>query len=354
MEKTCTLWGNKRYNALAPALRRQFGGKIVKVGLDAGHSCPNRDGSLGTEGCLFCSPHGSGDFAGDARHSISEQFDTVRQRTLKKWPRARYIAYFQSYTSTYGDPDRLADLLRQTQLLPDVVGTVLSTRPDCLGDDILHVLTQEELKPLWIELGLQSVHNTSLKIMNRGHDFARFTDALEHLNARRIPVCAHIILGLPWESRDQMMETGRQVAALPLQGVKIHSLYIVKGSPLARLYDTQWERNTEHQAWCLLSRHEYVTLTADILEILPPDFLIHRLTGDGRYKDVIAPEWTLAKWELLNAIDKELENRNSWQGKSYTFSCQSSQPYPPKSSEQPSPHPGKANIEAGEGFCRRR
>ena len=310
-----TQWGGKRYNALGPALRRQFGAKIVKVGLNAGHSCPNRDGAIGTGGCLFCSPQGSGEFAGDCHMSIAEQFAQVRRRTLRKWPHARYIAYFQSYTSTYGDPDRLAQLLAEAKLLPDVVGTVLSTRPDCLGDDIMRVLTKASTKPLWIELGLQSVHDASLKIINRGHDYVCFTHALERLNTCHIPVCAHIILGLPWESSEMMLDTGRRIAHLPLQGVKIHALYVVKGSPLERLWEKREGRaDFLDDSWRLLSRLEYIALAADILEMLPPDMLIHRLTGDGRYRDVVAPDWTLAKWELLNAIDTEMEQRHSWQG----------------------------------------
>ena len=293
-------------------MRRRFGGKIVKVSLDAGNSCPNRDGSVGTGGCLFCSPRGSGDFAGDACVGIAEQFTQVRRRTLKKWPQARYIAYFQSYTSTHGDPDRLAALVREARCLPDVVGVVLATRPDCLGDGVMRVLTDPLTKPLWLELGLQSVHDDSLRLMNRGHDFACFAEALERLNAHDIPVCAHVVMGLPWEDRAMMLETGRRIARMPLQGVKIHSLYIVKGSSLGRM----WEGGGFPGSWRLLSRREYVDLIVEILEVLPPEFLVHRLTGDGRYRDVLAPDWTLAKWELLNAVDRELERRGSWQGRS--------------------------------------
>ncbi|MCL1791070.1 MAG: TIGR01212 family radical SAM protein [Peptococcaceae bacterium] len=345
------LWGGKRYNALAAHLRRQFGNKIVKVGLDAGCSCPNRDGNVGTGGCLFCSPRGSGDFAGDSRAGIAEQYEEVRRRTLVKWPQARYIAYFQSYTSTYGDPARLARLMREASLLPDVVGTVLATRPDCLGDEVMEVLTNPLTTPLWLEIGLQTIHDSSLEIMNRGHDFACFLNALERLKPYNIPVCAHIVLGLPWETRGMMIETARRVALLPLQGVKIHALYIIKGSELGRIWQRRKEsssfgvdvedgykggeggdrragegrdgdgRDGEEKgqvvwedSWKLLSRQEYVELAADVLEILPAHFIIHRLTGDGRYKDVMAPTWTLAKWELLNAIDREMERRGSRQG----------------------------------------
>jgi radical SAM superfamily enzyme len=293
---------------------------------------------VGTGGCLFCSPGGSGDFAGDGHVGIAGQFADVRRRTLKKWPYARYIAYFQSYTSTYGDPDRLAALVREAKCLPDVVGTVLSTRPDCLGDDVMAVLAEPATRPLWLEVGLQSIHDASLVTMNRGHDFPCFLDALERLRGHDIPVCAHIIMGLPWETREMMLETARRVAQMPLQGIKIHALYIVKGSPLGRIWEEReegeegeeggvgaiWDGRGERGAgshiphptapFSLLSRQEYVELIADILEIMPQEFLIHRLTGDGRYRDVLAPAWTLAKWEVLNAIDREMEKRGSWQG----------------------------------------
>lgn len=297
----------KRYYTLNQHLREQFGEKVIKVSLDAGLSCPNRDGTLGSGGCVFCSEKGSGDFAGDRRLSIPDQFAQVRGRTLLKWPKAKYIAYFQSFTGTYGRAEKLQEFYEEALRQEGVVGLSISTRPDCLSEEILAVLEQlQEKTTLWVELGLQSAQDRSLAWINRGHDYACFVEGLHKLRQRNISVCAHIILGLPTESREDMMDTARKVASLDLQGIKIHSLHVLKGTPLARRY--------ELEPFTLLSMEEYIGLVADILEILPPDRIIHRLMGDGPAQDVIAPAWTLRKWEVLNGIDAEMERRGSVQG----------------------------------------
>lgn len=300
----------KRYNALNDHLRQQFGEKVIKVSLNAGLSCPNRDGALSHGGCIFCSELGSGDFAGHKGQTIAEQFRQVRARTLEKWPKAKYIAYFQSFSGTYGPPDYLESLYREALEQPDVVGIAVSTRPDCLSDDILSVLERlNQQSYLWVELGLQSIHAHSLAWMNRGHDFACFVDGLNKLRHRGIAVCAHIILGLPCESKAEMMQTAHAVSKLPVQGIKLHSLHILERTPLAGLY--------RRQELTLLSKDEYIALVADILEILPPQMVIHRLMGDGPAADVLAPDWTRRKWEVLNAIDREMERRKSCQGEKY-------------------------------------
>jgi radical SAM protein (TIGR01212 family) len=282
-------------------------GKGHKVALDAGLSCPNRDGTLSFGGCIFCSEKGSGDFAGERGFSIQEQFKQVRARTLKKWTKAKYIAYFQSFTGTYGPVDYLKQLYEEALEQEGVVGLSISTRPDCLSEEILAVLADINKKTyLWIELGLQSIHTKTLEWINRGHDFSCFTRAVDKLRQRDIRVCAHIILGLPCESRQEMVETAKTAAKLPIQGMKIHSLHILRGTPLADIYDQERFR--------LLTLEEYIMLVADILEILPEELIIHRLMGDGPAKDVIAPEWTRLKWEVLNGIDQEMAKRNSRQG----------------------------------------
>ena len=301
---------DKRYFTLNQHLRQVFGTKVIKVSLDAGLSCPNRDGTLSYGGCIFCSEKGSGDFAGDRGLAIDEQFAQVRQRTVKKWPKAKYIAYFQSFTATYGPVDYLKNLYEEALNLDDVVGLSISTRPDCLNEEILTVLADLNRKTyLWVELGLQSIHSKSLEWMNRGHDYHCFQQGLAQLRQRNIRVCAHVILGLPCESPAEMLKTAQTVAYEDIQGIKLHSLHILRGTRLASLY--------EKEKFELLSKEQYIDLVADILEILPPDLIIHRLMGDGPAKDVIAPEWTRRKWEILNGIDQEMARRNSFQGSKY-------------------------------------
>jgi radical SAM protein (TIGR01212 family) len=302
---------SKRYRSLNDHLRETFNDKIIKVALDAGLSCPNRDGAISRGGCIFCSEKGSGDFAGSRNLSIKEQFAEVRQRTLKKWPKAKYIGYFQSFSGTYGSPQMLSALYEEALRQEGVVGLSVSTRPDCLPPEILNILDELNKKTyLWVELGAQSVHAHSLSWMNRGHDFRCFREAFESLRERNIRVCAHIIMGLPCESREEMMETAMAMAELQVQGIKIHSLHILEGTRLAQLYRQGGLR--------LLGMEEYISLVADILEILPEDMIIHRLMGDGPADLVLAPQWTRRKWEVLNGIDRELERRDSRQGKFFS------------------------------------
>ncbi|KUO63106.1 MAG: radical SAM protein [Gracilibacter sp. BRH_c7a] len=300
----------KRYYTLNQHLREVFREKVIKVSLDAGLSCPNRDGTLSYGGCIFCSEKGSGDFAGQRGFPIKEQFDQVRARTLTKWPNAKYIAYFQSFSGTYGSPNYLKELYEEALRQEGVVGLSISTRPDCLSDEILDILEDLNKRTyLWLELGVQSIHAKTLKWMNRGHDFDCFKEALSELRQRNIRVCAHIILGLPYENREEMLSTAKSLAGLSLQGIKIHSLHILKGTRLADSF--------LQEGFSLLTMDEYIILVSDILEILPPDIIIHRLMGDGPSSDVIAPEWTRKKWEVLNGIDREMERRNSCQGSKF-------------------------------------
>jgi len=298
----------KRYHTFNEQLRERFGGKIFKVSLDAGFTCPNRDGTLGSGGCVYCSARGSGDFAGDQRASIPDQFIEVKERMKKKWPSAQYIAYFQAYTNTYAKLERLREVYEAALAEDNVVGLSISTRPDCLPEDVLDYL--EELNQrtyLWVELGLQSIHGKTMDWIGRGHDCAQFLKGLEQLHARGIRVCAHIILGLPGETNVEMMETAQAVAQMPLQGIKIHLLHVLRGTPLATIYqDNPFE---------LMTKEDYVSLVVDILEVLPSEMVIHRLTGDGPPDDLIGPLWSRKKWEVLNAIDAELVRRESWQGK---------------------------------------
>lgn len=297
----------KRYNTLNKHLRSIFGQKVIKVSLDAGLSCPNRDGTLSYGGCVFCSEKGSGDFAGTRGFSIEEQFAQVVARTEKKWPKAKYLAYFQSFTGTFGPADYLKQIYEEALNQEGVVGLSISTRPDCLPEEILNILEELNNKTyLWVELGVQSVHSKTLRWLNRGHDYACVVKAVEKLRERNIKVCAHLILGMPCETREEMLFTAETVGKLPIQGVKLHSLHILARTPLADLY--------ARERFKLLTMEEYIRLVADILEVLPPEIIIHRLMGDGPLKDVIAPSWTRRKWEVLNGIDAEMAKRNSRQG----------------------------------------
>ncbi len=298
----------KRYVTFNEHLRERFGEKVFKVSLDGGFTCPNRDGTLGRKGCIYCSERGSGDFAGRQELSIHDQFSEVKERMKKKWPKAKYLAYFQAFTNTYAPIERLRELYEDSLKQEGVVGLSISTRPDCLSDEVINYL--EELNQrtyLWVELGLQSIHDRTLEFIGRGHDYEQFLRGLERLHSRGIRVCAHIILGLPGESKEEMMETASAVADLPLQGLKIHLLHVLKGTPLAAFYQVH--------PFELMTKEDYVSLVVDILEILPPQMIIHRLTGDGPPDDLIGPLWSRKKWEVLNAIDAKLIERDTWQGK---------------------------------------
>lgn len=302
--------GEKRYYTFNRHLRDTFGGKVFKVSLDAGFTCPNRDGTKGWGGCIYCSPRGSGDFAGAVTHSIEQQFSEVKERMQKKWPKALYLAYFQAYTNTYAPVSELRKLYEEALRQEGVVGISLATRPDCLPEEVLDYLEELNNKTyLWVELGLQSIHDRTMEWVKRGHSYAEFLEGVAALHARGIRICVHIILGFPGETYEDMMATARAVAALPVQGVKIHLLHVLKGTPLAKLF--------QKEPFPLLTIEEYVSLAADILEILPPGMIIHRLTGDGPPDDLIAPLWSRKKWEVLNAIDQELVNRDTWQGKKF-------------------------------------
>jgi len=303
-------WGDKRFHSLNFHLRQKFGTKVFKVPLDAGFTCPNRDGAKGKGGCAFCSPAGSGDFAGDRSLSLINQFHQVKTMMHRKWPQARYIAYFQAFSNTYGSPEDLHKLYRTLLGEEQVVGLSIATRPDCLPGEVLKVLEEINLETyLWLELGLQTIHARTAQAMNMGYGWPEFLEAQRSLRQRNIRVCPHIILGLPGETRVMMMETARSLSGLDIQGLKIHLLHVMRSTPLETMY-----RQGEFK---LLSQDEYIGLVADILEILPPEVVIHRLTGDSPREALVGPMWSLKKWEVLNSIDAELNRRDTWQGKMY-------------------------------------
>lgn len=280
---------------------------MFKVSLNGGFTCPNIDGTKGFGGCTYCSSMGSGDFAGDPGESITEQFYEVKQRMHKKWPKAKYIAYFQANTNTYDSVENLKKRFEPVLCEENVVGISIATRADCLGDDVLDYLSKLNGRTsLIVELGLQSVFDETGEKINRCHTYAEFLEGYEKLRQRNIDVCIHLIVGLPGETPEMMKESARVVARLKPHSVKLHLLHVLKDTVLAEQY--------ARGEFDVLSRDEYVNIIVDMLEILPEDIVIQRLTGDGGRDALIAPLWSLKKFVVLNEIDKEMVWRNCCQG----------------------------------------
>jgi radical SAM protein (TIGR01212 family) len=295
------------YLDLHTHLQRRFGARVQKLTLDAGLTCPNRDGRVGTGGCLYCNARGSGTGAAARGVSLTAQIQTGMTRLQRRYGVSRFIAYFQSFSNTYGPVARLQTLYDEALAFPEVVGLSIGTRPDCLDDEVLDLLEDYARgRLLWLELGLQSAHDRTLQAINRGHDVACFTKAVERAAAKALGVVAHVILGLPGEGPEEMAATAAYLARLPLQGVKIHLLYVVEGSGLARLYRAG--------AYECLTEADYVRLVVDFVEILPPHFVIHRLTGDPHRQELLAPGWCINKARVRGKIWEEFTRRGSHQG----------------------------------------
>ena len=300
----------KRYYTWNRYLRNEFGKKVYKVALDAGFDCPNRDGTVAFGGCTFCSAAGSGDFAGNKVDPISVQFNEIKAKMENKWKDGLTMAYFQAYTNTHAPLEVLKGKFEAALACEGVMGLSIATRPDCLPDDVVEYLAElNERTYLWVELGLQTIHEKTANLINRAHDYATYVEGVNKLRKHGIRVVTHIINGLPLEDYDMMMETAREVAKLDVQGIKIHLLHLLKGTPLVKQYEKGMLEFMEKDA--------YVKLVADQLEIIPPEMIVHRITGDGPIDLMIGPMWSVNKWEVLNGIDAELERRGSWQGKYY-------------------------------------
>lgn len=303
---------NKRYYTYDYYLRRTFGGKCAKIPIDAGFSCPNIDGRCGVGGCIYCSGRGSGDFAESPNMPVAEQYNTTRQRLSSKWSTERCIPYFQAHTNTYAPVEVLREKYEAVVGLDGVVALNIATRADCLGEDVTEYLCElAERVPLTVELGLQTSNDGTAAIINRGHTFADFKDGFMRLRAasEKIDICVHLIFGLPGEDRETMLKTVRDVAKLHPDGVKIHLLHVIKGTKMAELYGSG--------EYTPLEKAEYVELVADALELLPPDVVVARVTGDGMAESLVAPEWSRKKVSVINDIDKLLFERNSYQGKRF-------------------------------------
>ena len=307
MTKFKYAFDNKRYHTWNYYLRNTFGEKVFKVSINAGFTCPNIDGKISSGGCTYCSKDGSGDFAGNPKDNLIKQFDDITQMMHKKWSSAKYIGYFQAFTNTYAPLHVLKEKYETILGLDNVIGLSISTRPDCLPNDVVDYLGElNERTNLWVELGLQTIHDKTSKLINRGHDYQAFIKGVEKLKAKNIKVIVHIINGLPGEDYDMMMETAKAVANMGVDGIKIHLLHVIKDTPM--------EKMLEKGMMTLMTQDEYIKLVCDQLEILPEAMIVHRLTGDGKRDELVGPLWSLKKWEVLNAIDDELKRRDSYQG----------------------------------------
>lgn len=301
---------DRRYYSLNDYCRDVFGEKVYRLSLSAGTTCPNRDGSLGTGGCAFCSEGGSGDFATASSLPVLEQIKEAKRRICPKARCQKFIAYFQSYTGTYAPAEYLSGIFRQALQPEEIVALSIGTRSDCLPPDVLSLLRElGQKKPVWIELGLQTIHQDTLTRMNTGTTAEQFDEAVTALHALGIPVIAHVILGLPGETREMMLATIRHLSSLPISGVKLQLLHVLKGTPLAKEY--------ECSPFPILELEEYCDLVIDCLELLPPDVVIHRLTGDGPRQLLVAPLWSTDKKRVLNTIRRRMIERDTRQGAHY-------------------------------------
>lgn len=297
----------KRYNLFSEHLKQHFGGRVHKISVDAGFGCPNRGGGRDGAGCLFCDPGGSGAVGIERALPVSAQIEAGKEVMRRKYKAKRFVAYFQPFSNTAAPPAQLSALYDEALSVEDVVGLSVGTRPDCCPPEVLDLLADYHLRTyFWLELGLQSVHDASLAFLRRGHDYRRFLQTYEGARDRGLRVCVHVILGLPGEDHAQMLATADEMARLQVAGIKIHLLHVLAGTPLGELY--------RDGRIAVLGQEDYARLAADFIERLHPDTLIQRLTGDGPRDLLLAPLWSLNKWEVLNAIDGELERRGTRQG----------------------------------------
>lgn len=306
-------WGDKRYYSLDYYIKETFGEKLYKLSLDGGMTCPNRDGTLERRGCIFCSAGGSGDFAGDRTLSVTEQLEQAKQLVQRKHTGSSYIAYFQAYTNTYAPIQYLRKIFTEAIREPDIKVISVATRPDCLSKEVLDLLAGlNRIKPVWVELGLQTIHERSAEFIRRGYELDVFEKAVYDLKNVGIAVITHVILYLPYESKEMMLETISYLNELPIDGVKLQLLHVLKGTDLARIY--------EEERFHLPDIEEYVDLLGKIVSNLREDIVVHRLTGDGPKQLLIAPLWTGNKRMVLNRIQQYFKDADIWQGKE--CSCQ--------------------------------
>ncbi len=299
---------DKRYNDFNTYLRNQFGCRVQKITVDAGLTCPNRDGTIAFGGCIYCNERGSGPGPHARSLSITEQLERGKKAMWRRYKARKFMVYFQAFSNTYAPVDVLRKLYGEAFDVPEVVAMSIGTRPDCIDNGKLDIIQEIAAKHLvWMEYGLQSAHDPTLQKINRGHDVACFTEAVKATQNRGIQICAHVILGLPGETAEHVHATARYISDLGIQGVKLHLLYVVKGTRLAALHQQQSYRSLEQQA--------YVDLVCDFLERIPADMIVQRLTSDPHVHELVSPQWALNKSEVLKRIHAELERRDTRQGR---------------------------------------
>lgn len=303
-------WGEKRYYSLDYYLKSTYGEKLYKIALNGGCTCPNRDGTLGSRGCIFCSAGGSGDFAPSPVLSVKEQIAEGKELVKNKQTGTGYIAYFQAYTNTYAPIDHLRKIFTEAVNEPEIRILSIATRPDCLGTDVLELLSElNQKKPVWVELGLQTIQEKSAEFIRRGYPLSVFEKAVKELKNRNIQIITHVILGLPGETAEHMSATIRYLNHLPIDGIKLQLLHILEHTDLADYY-------REHP-FPVMNMDEYFEILGQCISLLRPDIIIHRLTGDGPKSLLIAPEWTKNKRMVLNLMQKYMKDHDIWQGKNY-------------------------------------
>ncbi|MDD6182649.1 MAG: TIGR01212 family radical SAM protein [Lachnospiraceae bacterium] len=301
-------WNEKRYYSLDYYLKETFGEKVYRIALNGGMTCPNRDGTLDTRGCIFCSAGGSGDFASSVDLSVTKQIEEGKKLLQKKTDCRLFIAYFQAYTNTYAPVSYLRKIFSEAICHPDIVALSIATRTVCLDSEILTLLSElNHIKPVWVELGLQTIHPQTAAFIRRGFDYDCYEKAVFSLKAQGISVITHLILGLPSETHEQMLSSVKKISTLPLDGVKLQLLHVLENTDLADYY--------KKEGFSVLSQEEYVELIIDCLEYLPQNVVIHRLTGDGPRKLLLAPEWSIHKKQVLNQIQRRLKERDTYQGR---------------------------------------
>lgn len=303
------MWNDKRYHSLDYYLKETFGFKVYKLSLNGGMTCPNRDGTLGMNGCIFCSSGGSGDFATSSLDSITTQIESAKALVRNKMDHGAYIAYFQAYTNTYAPVSYLRKIFYEAIENPEIVALSIATRPDCLPEEVLSLLDElNQIKPVWVELGLQTTKEETANFINRGYPLSIFNTAVEQLRKRNISVIVHIILGLPYETKEDMLTSVSYVSNLDIQGIKLQLMHVLKGTKLEQVYKTHPE------AFRMLNIEDYVDTLIDCIERIPSNIVIHRITGDGPKKILLAPLWSSDKKRVLNTIHHELKKRNTYQG----------------------------------------
>lgn len=304
-------WNDKRYHSLDYELKERFGEKVYRISLNGGMTCPNRDGTIGSGGCIFCSEGGSGDFAENCALSITDQIERGKEKLQGKSNCKKFIAYFQAYTNTYAPASYLRQIFTEAIMHPDIVVVSIATRPDCIDDEILDLLSVlNQIKPVWIELGLQTIHEKTSHLIRRGFSLSCYEDCVGKLLDRRLTVITHIILGLPGETRNMMLQTVDYIAHSGIHGVKLQLLHVLKNTALADMFAAE--------PFDIFSMEDYCQLIVDSICRLPEEMVIHRITGDGPRALLIAPWWSTDKKRVLNMIQQEFCRQDAWQGKYFT------------------------------------